>query len=73
MKIIAEDNGTGIPEDRKAKIFAWRAGDRTGMGPYPVREILAITGIFISETGTPGKGARFEILVPESACRKKPP
>jgi PAS domain S-box-containing protein len=73
MKIIAEDNGTGIPEDRKAKIFEWRAGDRTGMGLFLVREILAITGISISETGTPGMGARFEILVPESACRKKTP
>ena len=71
LMIIAEDNGTGIPEDRKAKIFEWRAGDRTGMGLFLVREILAITGISISETGTPGKGARFEILVPESVCRKK--
>jgi PAS domain S-box-containing protein len=71
LMIIAEDNGTGIPEDRKAKIFEWRAVDRTGMGLFLVREILAITSISISETGTPGKGARFEILVPESACRKK--
>jgi PAS domain S-box-containing protein len=73
LKIIAEDNGTGIPGERKAKIFEWKAGDRTGMGLFLVREILAITGITISETGTPGMGARFEILVPESACRKKVP
>jgi hypothetical protein len=26
--------------------------------------VLAITGISIRETGTPGKGARFEIIVP---------
>jgi PAS domain S-box-containing protein len=71
LRITAEDNGIGIPEDRKKKIFEWKAGDRTGMGLFLVREILAITGISITETGTPGKGARFEILVPERVYRKK--
>lgn len=71
--ITVEDNGTGIPDERKVKIFEWRAGDRTGMGLFLVREILAITGISITETGTPGKGARFEILVPERASRIKTP
>jgi hypothetical protein len=33
------------------------------------REILSITGISIRETGTPGKGARFEIRVPKGAYR----
>jgi hypothetical protein len=34
-----------------------------------IREILAITGITITETGTAGTGARFEILVPKGAYR----
>jgi len=34
-----------------------------------VREILDITGITISETGEPGKGARFEMMVPKGALR----
>ena len=38
-------------------------------GSYPMREILAITGITITENGTPGKGARFEITVPKGAYR----
>jgi len=33
------------------------------------REILDITGITITETGEPGKGARFEIAVPNGAWR----
>jgi signal transduction histidine kinase len=33
------------------------------------REILAITGITITENGEPGKGARFEITVPKGAWR----
>jgi hypothetical protein len=36
---------------------------------YLSREILAITGITIRETGEPGKGARFEINVPDGAWR----
>ena len=34
-----------------------------------VREILDITGITIRETGEPGKGARFEMTVPNGAWR----
>jgi hypothetical protein len=33
------------------------------------REILAITGLSIKENGEPGKGARFEIVVPNGAYR----
>jgi hypothetical protein len=36
---------------------------------YLSREILSITGISIRESGTYGKGARFEIRVPEGAYR----
>jgi K+-sensing histidine kinase KdpD len=37
----------------------------TGFGLYLMREILDITGITITETGEPGKGARFEMVVPK--------
>jgi signal transduction histidine kinase len=40
------------------------------MGLSLAREILSITNITITETGEPGKGARFEIKVPEGAYRK---
>jgi len=33
------------------------------------REILGISGITITETGEPGKGARFEMTVPKGAWR----
>jgi len=38
-------------------------------GLYLMGEILSITGITITENGTPGKGARFEIMVPKGAYR----
>jgi len=67
-----EDNGTGIPADRKEKIFQRAFGKNTGLGLFLVREILSITGITIRETGEPGAGARFEMVVPEGAWRSGP-
>lgn len=69
LLIAWEDDGSGIPEDDKEEIFKRGFGKNTGMGLFLVREILAITGIAITETGEEGKGARFEISVPEGAYR----
>jgi PAS domain S-box-containing protein len=69
LVITVEDNGVGIPLDEKQKIFGKGYGKNTGFGLFLVREILAITGIFIHETGAHGKGARFEIAVPKGAYR----
>jgi signal transduction histidine kinase len=56
----------------KERIFAKGFGKNTGFGLFLVREILAITGLTISETGFPGKGARFEIrMTPENYRFKK--
>jgi signal transduction histidine kinase len=68
--IIWEDDGVGVPDGEKEKIFSKGHGKNTGLGLFMVREILAITGISIRETGVPGKGARFEILVPEGSYRQ---
>jgi PAS domain S-box len=69
LKIVWEDNGTGIPAAEKELIFRRGYGKNTGLGLFLVREILDLTGITIHETGEPGSGARFEILVPEGAYR----
>ncbi|MEI6839988.1 MAG: hybrid sensor histidine kinase/response regulator [Methanomicrobiales archaeon] len=67
--IVCEDDGNGVPADEKEKIFLRGFGKNTGLGLALSREILSITGITITETGEPGKGARFEILVPKDRCR----
>jgi signal transduction histidine kinase len=51
------------------RIFERGYGKNTGLGLFLSREILAITGITITENGVPGKGARFEITVPKGAYR----
>jgi PAS domain S-box-containing protein len=63
------DDGVGIPAEDKNKLFERGFGHHTGLGLFLSREILSITGITITETGEPGTGARFEILVPNSGYR----
>jgi PAS domain S-box-containing protein len=67
--IICEDNGTGISLQDKKKVFERGFGQHTGFGLFLIREILSITGMTITETGEPGNGARFEIVVPKGAYR----
>ncbi|MDD1687654.1 PAS domain S-box protein [Methanoregula sp.] len=64
LVIVYEDNGVGVPAGVKEKIFRREYFQNTGLGLYLIREILAITGIRISECGIPGTGARFEMKVP---------
>ncbi len=61
---VYEDDGSGIPDDEKEKIFRQGYGKHTGLGLFLIREILAINKMTIQETGTCGSGARFEIRVP---------
>ena len=67
--IVCEDDGEGIPAEDKERIFEWGFGKNTGLGLALSREILGITGITIHESGSPGKGAMFEITVPPGSFR----
>lgn len=67
--VVVEDNGIGVPEKLKERIFESGYGRHTGHGLFLVREILDITGISIAETGEEGKGAQFLITVPPGGYR----
>ena len=69
LMILWEDNGVGIPDEEKELIFNRGYGKNTGFGLFLVREILSLTGISIHETGIPGSGVRFEILIPVGSFR----
>jgi PAS domain S-box-containing protein len=71
LTIACEDNGGGIDSETKKHLFKRGYGKNTGFGLFLIREILSITGIMIDENGEPGKGARFEITVPNGAYRFK--
>jgi signal transduction histidine kinase len=67
--LVFEDDGMGIAPQDKAVLFSKDSGKNTGPSLYLSREILSITGITIAETGVFGKGARFEITIPEGGFR----
>ena len=69
LVIVCEDDGVGITDNDKKRLFTRGFGKNTGLGLFFTQEILSITGITITENGTPGKGARFEITVPKSSYR----
>lgn len=69
IQIIWEDDGVGVPDEDKERIFDRGFGKNTGLGLFLVREILSLTGITIKENGVTGNGARFEITLPNGAYR----
>lgn len=70
---IIEDNGEGVQEAMKHRIFSKGVGKNTGLGLFLTREILAITDLSIREIGVEGEGARFEITIPEQMFRTEAP
>jgi signal transduction histidine kinase len=76
--LIYEDDGVGIPQDKKELIFErgfTTSSDSiksSGLGLFLARDILAITGITIKETGAPGIGSRFEMIIPPGKWRCGP-
>ena len=69
LLLVYEDNGQGVADEEKEKIFERGFGKHTGLGLFLIRDILAITGITIHENGSAGKGVRFEITIPQGVYR----
>lgn len=67
--LLVENNGAGIPAADKEKIFERGYGKGTGWGLSLAREILAVTGMTITETGDQEQGVRFEITLPPGTFR----
>jgi signal transduction histidine kinase len=73
--IAVEDNGPGIPESLREKIFtagfttsrtgvSWPAVQHRGLGLSIVRSLIGAAGGTVSAGSSPGGGARFEIDLP---------
>lgn len=63
------DNGVGIDDDLKARIFdpfftTKPAGKGTGLGLSIVDAIVKQHGGFVTVSGAPGVGARFDVFLP---------
>lgn len=71
ITLVCEDDGVGVKNEDKERIFEQGVEKNTGMGLFLSREILLITGISILENGIAGSGARFEIRIPNRMWRFK--
>lgn len=67
--LLVENNGSSIPAADKERIFERGYGKGIGWGLFLAREILAATGMTITESGEQGKGVRFEITLPPGSFR----
>lgn len=63
------DDGVGVPDEEKSRIFDDGYGKHTGMGLFMIRSILEITGFTIRETGVYTEGAAFVITIPKEDYR----
>lgn len=68
--IAYTDDGIGIDEGEKERIFEKGYGKNTGLGLYLVPQILGITGASITENGRPGEGVRFELRWAQGTWRE---
>jgi signal transduction histidine kinase len=67
IRICFEDNGCGIPVSNKERIFDvffTTSKQGVGLGLAIIRRIIEGHGGLIRETGIQGKGAKFEIYIP---------
>jgi len=67
LRLIYEDDGVGIPDSEKPKLFkeGFSSGGSTGYGLYLIKKMMEFYGWTIQETGITGKGAQFIITIPK--------
>jgi PAS domain S-box-containing protein len=68
LNVIYEDDGVGIPQAAKPKLFdeGYTTGKGSSHGLYLVKKMMEVYGWIIQEVGTPGKGAKFTIIIPRT-------
>ena len=66
VKLFYEDNGVGILEVNKPKLFheGFTTGKSTGLGLFLIKKMVEVYGWMITEDGELGKGAKFVITIP---------
>jgi signal transduction histidine kinase len=67
ISVAVQDTGPGIPEDERDRIFRpfWsRDGGGTGLGLAIARELATAHGGHIDLESEPGRGSRFELVLP---------
>jgi PAS domain S-box-containing protein len=73
LNVIYGDDGVGIPQAVKPKLFAegYTTGKGSGYGLYLIKKMIDAYGWTVEEIGKPGKGARFVISIPKTNSKGK--
>jgi PAS domain S-box-containing protein len=71
LRLVYEDDGVGIPENEKEKLFKEGYGKSTGYGLYLIKKMCEEYGWAVRETGKQGKGAQFTMIIPKTAKNGK--
>lgn len=69
LQLVWQDNGCGVPVEKKGTMFKKDPKDERVHGLYLISKILGVTGISIEENGSPNEGARFVMNIPPTAYR----
>jgi len=69
LLLFYSDDGVGISDKEKPKLFKKGYGKNTGLGLFLICEILGITNITIEEKGKMGEGVLFVMTVPPGDFR----
>jgi signal transduction histidine kinase len=71
LKLLYEDNGVGVADEMRSKLFTEGFGKGTGYGLYLMKRICEGYGRTIQETGVQGKGAQFTMTIPRGEVEGK--
>jgi PAS domain S-box-containing protein len=65
LKLYYEDNGIGISDENKPKLFTegFTTGNGSGLGLRLAKKVVEVYGWSIAETGAAGSGVRFEVSI----------
>jgi PAS domain S-box-containing protein len=71
-KLIYEDNGVGVSEANKQRLFTegFTTGNGSGLGLMLVKKIVEAYGWAIAEEGQPGAGAKFVMSIPRTRINR---
>jgi PAS domain S-box-containing protein len=73
VKLFYEDDGVGILEGNKPKLFheGFTTGKSTGLGLFLIKKMVEVYGWTITEEGEQGKGAKFTLTIPKLNKNRK--
>jgi PAS domain S-box-containing protein len=73
LRLIYEDDGVGISQEAKLKLFqeGYTTGKGSGYGLYLIKKMMEVYGWTIQEIGMQGKGAQFVITIPRTTEQGK--